>query len=818
MERLRLRQKLADGSNFVVCVELTGGPGFNYGPIEKFLRAYQEAGASALPKGFDFTCMTLPQNPGGVANIQPADVISEMTSKGLLEGLDVVPHVTCKDHNADGIVSVLVGLRRAGIQSVLLMTGDKPVEAKGVFELDSIGLLRRVRSMNNESYIKAGPDALDRIHQFYCGAAVSPFKYTVGSLIQQYYKMEKKIASGAEFLITQVGWDWKKSLELFRYMEENDLAVPIIGNVYLLSTMTPAPRLMHDIKLPGCFVSDEFLTKIYSEKISDHIERAAQQVAMYKAMGAAGVDVGGVHDFKMFVDILERAAEIGADWEPYKDNLYWPAKEAFYLYDDTGGRVRLPAVRKKFKQKFFNFFHRAVLDADYTGFHAFKKTMAFLGTEKGKGAVYKWFNASEKHFKYLMFECEECGDCFLPENFSLCTIGGCEKAMDNAPCGDSTVDGYCGNNLERLCIGERIYEAAAAEKDGLERLRAAINPPRNPDLEHTSSILNYLFGKDHTMKNLIISIGESIHASIPKTGQIMKQLAALGQEAYSQPSGPLDYIKALVESQAADGADYIAVNLDAFGEDDPQVAVDMMIEYVKLVRKWGEGVPVCVDSSNDDVLIAGLKEWYATDKKVKPPLLNSVKVHTMDRMLPLKKDYDFAFIGLLVSEEAATGPGGSHSIDELYSLAERIFDKAVGEYGFKPGEIFFDSTVFPLAIDMPMEMNVPGYTYRAFETIKKIKSDPKMKGVHCSLGVSNSVRDLPGRRIGVCRAYVAKAVEYGLDAGIINVAHRYGSVEPDPGLLELVDAYAKMDGSAERMGKAMELMGKFCQENRKPAP
>ena len=91
-----------------------------------------------------------------------------------------------------------------------------------------------------------------------------------------------------------------------------------------------------------------------------------------------------------------------------------------------------------------------------------------------------------------------------------------------------------------------------------------------------------------------------------------------------------------------------------------------------------------------------------------------------------------------------------------------------------------------------------------------------MKGVHCSLGISNSVRDLPGRRIGVCRAYVAKAMEYGLDAGIVNVAHHYGSVEPDPGLLELVDAYANLDGSVEATGKAMELMSKFCRENRKP--
>lgn len=317
------------------------------------------------------------------------------------------------------------------------------------------------------------------------------------------------------------------------------------------------------------------------------------------------------------------------------------------------------------------------------------------------------------------------------------------------------------------------------------------------------------------MKNPLISVGESIHASIPKTGIVMRQLTELGPDAYSQAGDPLNYIKALVESQAGDGADYIAVNLDAFGRDDPQVTVDMMIEYVRLVRKWGQGVPICIDSSDNNVLIAGLKQWHNTDQPVRQPLINSVKVYTMDQILPLKKDFDFAFIGLLVSEDAPTGPGGSHSVEELYCLAKQIFEKAVGEHGFEPGEIFFDTTVFPLAIDMPMEPNVPGYTYRAFETIRKIKSDPKMKGVHCSLGVSNSARDLPGRRIGICRAYVAKAMEYGLDAAIVNVAHHYGSVQPDPELLGLVDAYAKMDGSAERMNEAIELMGKFCRDNRK---
>ncbi|MHC4106329.1 MAG: hypothetical protein ACYSR9_15405 [Planctomycetota bacterium] len=89
------------------------------------------------------------------------------------------------------------------------------------------------------------------------------------------------------------------------------------------------------------------------------------------------------------------------------------------------------------------------------------------------------------------------------------------------------------------------------------------------------------------MKNPLITIGESIHASIPKTAAFMKQLVLLGTGSYTKQTEPLEYIKSLIESQAADGANYIAINLDAFGEDEPQICVDMMVEYVRLIRKWG---------------------------------------------------------------------------------------------------------------------------------------------------------------------------------------------------------------------------------------
>ncbi|MGD0078831.1 MAG: methylenetetrahydrofolate reductase C-terminal domain-containing protein, partial [Sedimentisphaerales bacterium] len=635
MQLGKFREQLGRKASFIVVMELAGGPNFDLSPITKFLTAYKKAGAGAIPAGFDFTAVTLPQSPGGTANFDPTYVLSKLTAEGLLDGLDCIPHLSCKDHNLNAIVGMLAGFRQSGIEGILALTGDKPASTQGVFDLDSIGLLRLMQDMNNEAYIKARPGELDKVHQFFAGAAVSPFKYTEASQMQQYYKMEKKIECGAKFLITQLGWDWRKSEELFRYLKDNRIDIPVIGNVYVLSTTTAAPRLMHDNKLTGCFVSDKFLAKLNSENYSQHIERAAQQVAMYKSMGAAGVDIGGIHDFETFTTILKRANEIGDNWEQFKNNLSWPAKKAFYLYKDEGTQTMLTKSRKTFAHMFFNFFHRTILDSKYRGFHVFRQVMAVLGAEKGKGPVYKFFNATEGAFKYLVFDCEGCGDCYLPENFGLCTIGGCEKGLDNAPCGDATPDGKCGNNLERVCIGELIYQRAAAEKGGLAKLREIINKPRKRALEGTSSILNYLFGKDHTMKNVIISIGESIHASIPKTGQIMKELAGLGKDAYTKETGPLNYIKALIESQANDGADFIAVNLDAFGEDDPQTAVDMMREYAKMVRKWGKGVPICVDSSNNDVLIAGLQEWFNTGELVRQPLINSIKVYTMDKMLPL---------------------------------------------------------------------------------------------------------------------------------------------------------------------------------------
>lgn len=819
----RLVSSAADERRFLVLAELVPLPGHDLSNFEKFLKGYAEK-KSGLPEDVRFAGITIPQSPNGVASMSPADVFSLLKMKNLWADLDVIPHVTAKDHNIEAIKTYLIGLEKLGLESVLALTGDKPSAGKGVFDVDSVGLIDLIKDMTNESFQRAAPGDFDRTHQFYILAAVSPFKYTEASQMQQYAKMRKKIRAGADALITQMGWDWRKSEELFRYLKDENIEAPVFGNVYLLSTMTPAPRLMHEGKLPGCLVTKDLFEKVSKESVREHIERAAEQVAMVRDLGAAGVDIGGLWDFDTLVKIMKRAKDIGGDWRQFQDNLDFAIKKlpdgksGFYLYDDRGQRREPSRPRPDFHKKFFDVTHRTLLTPGQGLEPAVKKFLGLSSSlRQGKGAPYKIFFAGEKALKTVLFDCEECGDCFLPENFGRCTLGECAKGLPNPPCGDANAEGMCSHDTGRRCVGELIYEAAASEgPHGLKKLERTINPRRIPALDGTASLLNYLFEKDHTKKIALIQIGESIHASIARPAAAMKELLRLGQGAWEKASGARDYIISLVKAQVKHGADYIEVNVDAFGEKNPELTVRMIRDYVRLIRQHSDGVPVCVDSGSPEVLIAGLEAWYEdAASSVPAPLLNSVKTYTMDRLLPLRAKYPFKFIGLLVDIQSTGSEGSYYGIDELYGMARTIFQAATRTYGFKPEDIFFDSTVFPLAIDMPMTPDTPGYTYRTFETIRRIKKDPAMKGVRLSLGITNAVRDLPGRRTGVCRAYLAKAQEYGLDAAIVNVMHDYGKRPPAPDLLEFVEAFVHQDGSAEAGQRAISAMMGFCRANRK---
>ncbi len=908
---------------FLLLAELVPAQADDVRPIERFLLDYA-ARRFEFPAGVRLAGITLPQNPRGNAMLDPAEIFSIIAARnpagrGLWADLDVIPHITGKEQNADALRSSLLGLRALGLTTVLAVTGDKPASGRRVFELDSVGLLELISELNFDAFQRTpvarlaeppassspessvppvpgglrgiretlfcDPEAAGRaasgfsaVPQFFALAAVSPFKYTEASLLQQYFKLGKKIRAGASALLMQMGWDSQKSGELFRYLCDARIDVPVFGNVYYLSNANPAVRLMHDGQIPGCYVSDELLAAVRREKAAAHLERAACQVAMYRDLGAAGVDLGGLPDFDTLIKIVGRAEEIGTGWRERRDILDYPpprpasGKEPFYLYGPEREKSAVsakpafrPEVRRRtFHQRHFDFLHRNFLTKGKRLCPALTGTARlFKSLGRGEGLLYRWVRGAEKASKSVLFNCQDCGDCFLPENYSYCTLGDCDKGLSNPPCGDATPDGRCGNNVKRVCVAESIYLAAAAVEGrkrpaarmpgppveaagGLADLAATSLPPRIASLEHTSAVLNYLFDRDHARPAPLIQIAELLHASIPRTAAAMKEVisqeliraraeggaaddyavgndknAAATAPVLSVPPAPssaaLGYLVSLIKMQAKREAAFIDVNVDALSDDNLEFRKEILRFFVRLIREHSSGIPVCVDSGSPDMLEAGLAAWYEggpeAGRRPAVPLLNSIKTYTMERLLPLRARFPFQFIGLLVDKKSA-GRDGAYGVEELLALARELFQAATGRFGFAPSDIFLDSTVFPLSIDVPMDAEKPGYTYRAFETIRRIKADPAFKGVHFSLGVTNSVRDLPGRRTGVCRAYLARAMDRGLDAGIVNVFHDYGKRPAAPDLLAFIDAFASQDGAPASVQRALDAMMDFCRASR----
>ena len=85
-----------------------------------------------------------------------------------------------------------------------------------------------------------------------------------------------------------------------------------------------------------------------------------------------------------------------------------------------------------------------------------------------------------------------------------------------------------------------------------------------------------------------------------------------------------------------------------------------------------------------------------------------------------------------------------------------------------------------------------------------------MKKSHCLLRINHATKGIPSRKVGVARAYVARAMEYGMDAAFVDVTRHYGQSPADPALLKLIDAYAELNGSTQKVETAGELMTKLC--------
>jgi len=178
-------------------------------------------------------------------------------------GVEPILQFACRDRNRLALQADLLGAAALGVRNVCLMTGDDVSagdhpDAKPIYDLDSIHLLRIARIMRDEGTFLSGRK-LDTPPNFLIGAVENPF---APPLEFRPMRLGKKIEAGAEFIQTQVCFDVPR-LRLF-LARAGDLGllgmVPILVGVFVPRTANAA-RYLRD-QVPGIDVPDHVIDRM----------------------------------------------------------------------------------------------------------------------------------------------------------------------------------------------------------------------------------------------------------------------------------------------------------------------------------------------------------------------------------------------------------------------------------------------------------------------------------------------------------------------------------------------------------------------------
>jgi len=224
------------------------------------------------------------------------------------KGGEPILQMTCRDRNRLALQAELLFASSRGINNVLCLTGDAvPVgdhkEAKGVFDLDSLQLLKTVRLM--ESGQDLGGNDLDGAVEFCAGATVTP---EANPIEPQLIKFEKKVEAGAEFFQTQGIYDLDNFAKFMEYARQ--FPVKILAGIILLSSARMAKFMTANV--PGIFVPqsmiDELATVPKEEMLNKGIEIAGRMIAALKKDSICdGVHIMAIGKEEVVPDILAAA-------------------------------------------------------------------------------------------------------------------------------------------------------------------------------------------------------------------------------------------------------------------------------------------------------------------------------------------------------------------------------------------------------------------------------------------------------------------------------------------------------------------------------
>lgn len=215
----------------------------------------------------------------------------------------------------------------------------------------------------------------------------------------------------------------------------------------------------------------------------------------------------------------------------------------------------------------------------------------------------------------------------------------------------------------------------------------------------------------------------------------------------------------IARRQVEDGAQVIDINMD----DGLLDAAHEMTVFLNLIASEPDiaRVPVMIDSSKWDVILAGLKCLQGKS------IVNSISLKEGEEKF-LEHARTIRRYGAAVVVMAFDEQGQADTFERKIAVCDRAYRLLVDKAGFDPHDIIFDPNVLAVATGMEEHNNYAVDFIRAAGWIRK-----NLPGAHVSGGVSNLSFSFRGNnyiREAMHAVFLYHAIREGMDMGIVNPA------------------------------------------------
>ena len=263
-EKSNWSRKIADGIP-VTSIELLPPLGVVPTQVLSKALAAKEAGIDAI---------NIPDGPRATSRM------SAIVTAIILEqraGIETVLHYTCRDRNLVSMQGDMIGAHAIGLRNLLLVTGDPPKlgsypNATGVFDVDAIGLVNLVHSLNGG--VDIGGRSIGEPTALSIGVGVNPVHKDFAYEMKRFYY---KVDAGAEWAITQPVFDVAPLLHFLDHIAQKNIKIPIIVGIWPLVSLRNAIFMKNEV--PGVEVPDSIIARMERPKTAEDAQKVGIEIA-----------------------------------------------------------------------------------------------------------------------------------------------------------------------------------------------------------------------------------------------------------------------------------------------------------------------------------------------------------------------------------------------------------------------------------------------------------------------------------------------------------------------------------------------------------